>query len=322
MKRIAAALIWKCGKVLAGLRPEQGPLGGYWEFPGGKLEPGETPEQCAVRECREELSAEIRLTGLFGRVFYEYDEPFELYFFNAELVGGTVKPNVHTALRWVSPGELGKFCFCPANAEILKKIMERPGEASMLLDLLKKNRSYRGYDESVEIGRETLEELVDCTRYTPSSVNMQPLKYYLACEKGEVARIQRLTKWARALPQLVLPHKGCCPTAFIVICQDTNICDSIPRFQKDVGIVAQTILLAAVEQGLGGCMIGNYSGEEVSRELSLPGHLIPVLVVAIGKPQETIVLTDVDSNGPTDYYRDENDVHYVPKRKLGDLLIN
>lgn len=127
MKRIAAALIWKCGKVLAGLRPEQGSLGGYWEFPGGKLEPGETPEQCVVRECREELSVEIRLTGLFGRVFYEYDEPFELYFFNAELAGGKIKRNSHTELRWVSPGDLEKLRFCPANAEILRKLTERSG---------------------------------------------------------------------------------------------------------------------------------------------------------------------------------------------------
>lgn len=192
----------------------------------------------------------------------------------------------------------------------------------MLLDLLKKNRSYRGYDESVEIDRETLEELVDCARYTPSSVNMQPLKYYLVQKREETSRIQKLTKWARAFPDLKLPHKGCCPTAFIVICQDTNICDSIPRFQKDVGIVAQTLLLAAVERGLGGCMIGNYSGEEVSRELALPEHLVPVLIVAIGKPQETVVLTDVGEDGSTDYYRDENDVHYVPKRTLKDLLIN
>lgn len=192
----------------------------------------------------------------------------------------------------------------------------------MLLDLLKRNRSYRGYDETVTVSRETLEELVDCTRYTPCSVSMQPLKYYLAHEKEEVGRIQKLTKWARALPQMVLPHPGHCPTAFIVICQDTEICDSIPRFQKDVGIVAQTILLAAVEKGLGGCMIGNYNGEEVRAELSLPQNLVPVLIVAIGKPDETIVLTDVGEDGSTDYYRDENDVHYVPKRKREDLLIN
>lgn len=139
---------------------------------------------------------------------------------------------------------------------------------------------------------------MDCTRYTPSSVNMQPFKYYLACEPETVAKIQPLTKWARALPQMTLPHPGHCPTAFIVICQDTNLNPALQRFQKDVGIVAQTMLLAAVEKGLGGCMIGNYNPDEVKQALSLADHLTPVLLVALGKPDETIVLTEVGRTVP------------------------
>ena len=108
----------------------------------------------------------------------------------------------------------------------------------------------------------------------------------------------------------------------MVICQDTNLNPSIPRFQKDIGIVAQTMLLAAVEMGLGGCMIGNYDAGKVKAALNLAENLAPVLIVAIGKPDETIVLTDVGPNGETNYYRDENDVHYVPKRSLDDLIIN
>lgn len=191
----------------------------------------------------------------------------------------------------------------------------------MLKDLLKQNRSYRGYDESRKISREELAEFVDCARYAPSSVNMQPFKYYLACDQETVAKVQPLTKWARALPQMTLPHPGHCPTAFIVICQDTNLNPAIQRFQKDVGIVAQTILLAAVEKGLGGCMIGNFNPEEIRQALGLADTLTPVLVVALGKPDETIVLTEVGTDGSTDYYRDESDVHYVPKRSLQDVLI-
>lgn len=188
-------------------------------------------------------------------------------------------------------------------------------------DLLKENRSYRGYDESRKIAREELEDLVDCTRYTPSSVNMQPFKYYLTCDAEAVAKIQPLTKWARALPQLTLPHPGHCPTAFIVICQDTKLSPSIERFQKDVGIVAQTILLAAVEKGLGGCMIGNYNPNEVKQALGLAEHLTPVLLIALGKPDEKVVLTQIGADGSTSYYRGENDVHYVPKRSLQDILL-
>lgn len=191
-----------------------------------------------------------------------------------------------------------------------------------LKELVKANRSYRGYDESRKVTREELLEMVDCARLTASSVNMQPLRYYLAYEKEDVDRIQSLTGWAKGLPDLELPHKGMYPTAFIVICQDTRVWESLSRFSRDVGAVAQTILLAATEMGLGGCMIGSFSPAKISEALNLPEFLAPLLVVAIGKPAETIVLTEIDSDEATNYYRDENDIHYVPKRKLKDLVIN
>ena len=192
----------------------------------------------------------------------------------------------------------------------------------MFKDLVKKNRSYRGYDESYRFTKEELADFVDHARLAPSSVNAQPFRYYLAWKKEETDRIQALTKWARALPQMELPHKGMCPTAFIVICQDTRIGESLQRYQKDVGIVAQTMLLAAAEKGLGGCMIGNFQAGEVKKELKLPEYLAPMLIVAFGKPAETIVLTELEEGGSSSYYRDEKDVHYVPKRKLEDILIS
>lgn len=192
----------------------------------------------------------------------------------------------------------------------------------MILELVTKSRSYRGYDESRPVTREELVHLVECARLAPSSVNMQPLKYYLAWKPEDVARIQPLTKWARALQPMELPHKGHRPTGFVVICQDTALNPSLPRFQKDVGIVAQTMLLAATEMGLGGCMIGNYDAGQVRQALGLPEIIAPVLIVAIGKPDETIVLTEVGPDGDTNYHRDENDVHYVPKRPLSDLILN
>jgi len=191
----------------------------------------------------------------------------------------------------------------------------------MIKDLVRISRSYRGYDESRAVTKEELMELVECARLAPSSVNRQPLKYYLAWEKEEVGRIQAVTRWAKGLPELTLPHPGKCPTAFIVICQDTKISDSMARFQKDIGIVAQTMLLAAAENGLGGCMIGNFSAVELKKVLGLPENLAPMLIVAIGKPDEEIVLTEIAGGESVDYYRDEHDVHYVPKRRLEDLVI-
>lgn len=191
----------------------------------------------------------------------------------------------------------------------------------MLIDLLKKNRSYRGYDGSFRIDRSVLEELIDCTRYTASSVNIQPLKYFAASEPETVALIQPLTHWAGKLKELHLPREGHRPTAFIVICQDMSVSDSPTMFQRDIGIAAQTILLAATEKELGGCMIGSFEKNTLKKVLSLPEQIEPMMVLAIGKPDETVLLTEVGPDGSTDYYRDENDVHFVPKRALKDILL-
>lgn len=192
----------------------------------------------------------------------------------------------------------------------------------MFKDLVIKNRSFRGYDESRAVTRAELLELVDCARLAPSSVNAQPFQYYLADEKTTVEKIQPLTRWAGALPDLELPHPGMRPPAFIVICRDLRIGGSQSGYQKDVGIAAQTMLLAAAEKELGGCMIGSFDAGAVSSVLGLEEHFAPVLIVAVGKPAEQVVLTEAAPGGSTTYYRDDQDIHYVPKRRLDDIIIN
>lgn len=192
----------------------------------------------------------------------------------------------------------------------------------MIKDLVINNRSCRGFDKSYTFSRKELEEYIDTARLCASSANVQPLKYYLACDSSEVLKIQKQTKWAGALPDLNLPYDGQEPTAFIIICIDTAIAANTNQFQKDVGIVAQTILLEATENNLGGCMIGNFQPSELKKELSLADNICPMLVVALGKPIEKIVLTDVKEDGKTAYYRDEAGIHYVPKRALKDEIIN
>lgn len=189
----------------------------------------------------------------------------------------------------------------------------------MFKDLVMKNRTYRGYDENHIVDRTTLLELIDLTRYTAASANLQPLKYFAAADKETVDKIQSLTKWAGALPELHLPVPGTRPTAFIVICQDNHISSAVGML-KDVGIVAQTITLGAAEMGLGCCMIGSYNAAALQEALGLPEHIDPKLVIAVGKPAETVVLTEA-SNGQTTYYRDENGVHYVPKRPLEEIVL-
>lgn len=190
----------------------------------------------------------------------------------------------------------------------------------MFKDLVLANRSYRGFDESRTITKEELLDLVGLARCTPSGANNQPLKYRLVYQHDEVETVVANTKWAAMLPQLTIPHDGKHPTAFIVVCVDTAICAAPANCQADVGIASQTMLLGAAEKGLGGCMIANFKKDAMAELLHLPEGIVPTLVIALGKPDEKIVI--VDAEGSTKYYRDEADVHYVPKRKVEDLVID
>ena len=190
----------------------------------------------------------------------------------------------------------------------------------MLEELLKRNRSYRAYDESVRVSEAELKHLVDLTRFIASGKNRQPLKYHISFERAETETLLSMTKWAAALPELALPRPGEHPAAFIVILQDLSVNPKLGAADKDVGIAAQTILLGAAEQGLGGLMIGNFRRQEVKEFLKPGEKLEPVLLIALGKPSEQICLTAVPESGKTDYYR-ENGVHYVPKRALEDILV-
>mgnify|MGYP002862729689 CR=1 FL=1 len=191
----------------------------------------------------------------------------------------------------------------------------------MIRELVRKSRSYRGYDQTRAVTRQELMELADCARFAPSSINRQPFQYYLAYTRETLDKIQPLTGWARALPGRKLPEPGKCPTGYIVILQNTQWDPNLSRYLRDVGAVAQTMLLAAAEKGLGGIMIGNFSPDRIAEALQLPAHLVPMLLVAIGKPDEVIVLKEALPGEDLRYYRDEQDVHYVPKRRLEDVVL-
>ena len=190
----------------------------------------------------------------------------------------------------------------------------------MLKDLILKNRSYRSFDESVKISRETLASFVDCARLSPSSINLQMLKFRLVTTEEECACLLANTRWAGKITDLKLPPPGHAPTAYIVICSDASVVSTAERFQKDVGICAQSIMLAATEAGFGGCMIGSFSEKELKKSLALPDTLTPVLVLALGKPDEVVEIVPPAADGSVTYYR-ENGIHYVQKRNLEDLIL-
>ena len=192
----------------------------------------------------------------------------------------------------------------------------------MFLDLVKQARSHRGFRQDRKVTRQELEHLVECARFTPAARNDQVLKYYLAEKPETVAAIQPLTTWAGALAELHLPRKGAEPVAYIVICLDGSLAENPAPYQRDVGIVAQTMLLAAAEMGLNGCMIGSFAAGELREKLGLPETIKPQLLLALGEGTDRIVITDVGEDGSTTYYRDAEDTHYVPKRTLEQLILN
>lgn len=191
----------------------------------------------------------------------------------------------------------------------------------MIKDLIKKNRSVRGYDISREVTDEELREMVDCARLSASSVNMQPLKYVTINTLEGRDKIIGQISFAAKLSELHLPISGTEPMAYIVICQDENISKSGTGYHKDAGIVAQSITLAAAEMGLGACILGYFSPKEMATSLRLAGNLRPLLVIALGKSIEDIRIVEIEEGESTDYYRDENGVHYVPKRRLDDVIV-
>lgn len=189
----------------------------------------------------------------------------------------------------------------------------------MLKDLVLNNRSYRSFAPKPKATKEQVRTWIDLARRCPSARNAQPLKYAVVTDSETCPRILRHTAWAGSLG-IQLPPIGHEPSAYVVICHDTTI-GAINNFSlMDVGICAQTILLAANEEGFGGCMIGSFKADAVSRILALPETLTPLLVIALGKPDETVVLTEAEE-GAVRYYRDENNVHYVPKRPLDEIIL-
>ena len=188
--------------------------------------------------------------------------------------------------------------------------------------LVQANRSYRRFNESVTLNEEMLTQWVDTARICMSAVNLQPLKYRLVTDAAERSALRPLTHWGGLIHDFPHPAPGENPTAYIVICHDTTVVQNPASSRTDLGICAQTIMLSAAEMGYGGCMIGAFDREETSALLALPPHLTPVLILALGWPAEHIVLEPLPSpDAPTAYFRDENDVHHVPKRSLEDILI-
>ena len=188
----------------------------------------------------------------------------------------------------------------------------------MLRDLVIENRTCRRFYQDVAIERETLRELVDLARLSASGQNRQSLKYILSCDPQKNALIFQCLGWGGALKEWPGPSEGERPSAYIIILGDTEISSN---FFCDHGIAAQTILLGAREKGLGGCMIGAVQKDGLREAAKIPPRYEILLVIALGKPKETVVVETVGPGGDIKYWRDSDSVHHVPKRHLDDIII-
>lgn len=188
----------------------------------------------------------------------------------------------------------------------------------MIKDLVLKNRSYRRFFQDVPVERHVLEELVDLARLSSSGMNLQPLKYVIVNDPQECAKIFPNLRWAGYIKTWGGPKQGEQPSAYIVMVLDTDISS---HCFWDHGIAAQSIMLGATEKGFGGCMFGSFDKDGLKSVLNLDARYQVMMVLALGKPKETVVLEPVNDNGDIRYYRDEDEVHHVPKRKLEDLIL-
>jgi len=128
MTEVVAALIWDEGRFMICQRPAHKTRGLLWEFVGGKVEPGESPEEALIRECREELDVTVRTEDVFMDVVHEYpDLTVHLTLFNAAIVRGTPRKLEHNDIRWITAAEIPQYDFCPADREILQRICRLSG---------------------------------------------------------------------------------------------------------------------------------------------------------------------------------------------------
>ena len=182
--------------------------------------------------------------------------------------------------------------------------------------LLTKNRSYRGYDNSYVVRPDQLRRIISVVTKIPSARNSQLLRFRPVTHE-EAAKVSPYIRLGGAMRDLKLPFEGMEPRAFVVICAATAEPDHYVYI--DLGIAAQSMLLQAVEIGLGGICIGAFDKQAVKESLALPYE--PLLVVAIGKPNEKIELVEIHEGENKNYWRDEKGVHYVPKIALDELII-
>ncbi len=189
----------------------------------------------------------------------------------------------------------------------------------MLLDLIKQNRSYRRFDEAKPITRDQLLELIEAARLSPCAANLQTLRFHLSTDPETNEIIFPKLKWAGYLRYWDGPVPGERPTAYVLVLAPSN---ASQYHHVDAGIALQSMLLRATEIGIGGCIIASLDKGAVGAELGIPEDYSILVAVALGYPAEKVAIDEVIDPEDIEYWRDDEGVHHVPKRKLEDLILS
>ena len=187
-----------------------------------------------------------------------------------------------------------------------------------LNEIVLKNKSYRRFCQEVKMDFSALKEIVELARLSASGGNIQPLKYIFSFEPEKNELIFRNLAWAAYFKNWPGPAEGERPSAYIIVLGDKRLKDS---FGHDPGIAVQSILLGAVEKGFGGCIIGSINRESLRKDINIKDQYEILLVLALGKPKESVVIEPLGPDGDIKYWRDEKNIHHVPKCSLEELII-
>ncbi len=187
----------------------------------------------------------------------------------------------------------------------------------MLKDLILKNRSYRRFHENMRITPEQLTGWIDLARLSGSARNAQSMRYILVTREDECNRVFPLLGWAGYLRNWDGPAEGERPSAYVIILNDRDVSTN---YYCDDGIAAQSIMLGASEAGYGGCIVASVKKQQLRDLFKIDERYDILLVLALGKPAETVVIEEMKA-GDYRYWRDEHDIHHVPKRAMSELIL-
>lgn len=191
-----------------------------------------------------------------------------------------------------------------------------------MLELISGTRSFRRFDESRRISETEIEALINLARLGGSARNCQPWQFMGVTDPESCRRIFPYLAWAGYLSDWKGPEEGERPSAYIICFLNKNWHKgALKEAWFDLGTATQNLLLGAMKNNIGGCRIGAFS-PHLADIFEIPEHLELSLLVALGYPVEKVVLDRLPAEGDIRYWRDDKDVHHVPKRSLDEVKIS